>query len=29
MTIVVGYGVHLAKFSTGGLYSSGDMVARR
>ena len=24
MTVVVGYRVHLAKFRTGGLYSSGD-----
>jgi hypothetical protein len=25
MTIVMGYGVYLAKFSTGGLYSSGEV----
>jgi len=24
MTIIVSYGVHVAKFLTGGLYSSGD-----
>jgi hypothetical protein len=27
MTVVVVYGVYLVKFTTGGLYSSGDMLA--
>jgi len=27
MTVVAVYGVYLVKFTTGGLYSSGDMLA--
>ena len=26
MTVVVIYGMYLVKFTTGGLYSSGDMI---